>query len=534
MLLLAFLTLITIEGHVLDAVTQQPVAEARVVLLRDGQNYTSSIWTTPVTESPAAGAPVLSVRTNNLGIFRFEIEGPVKFRLFVSKDGYVRNMNNRFDLTGGRKDLDIRLMPQATISGRVVDVETQQPVQGFTVVAHSDRGAGGERVLIFAGSPGKTDEEGRYRIEQLPPGEYFVELAPSLGATFQKPKPVEDFAADVRLEYGLSWYPGVRTDAEAVPVHVSAGAAVDGIDFKLAKRPMPALRGVVSETSAADEVQLMLYSVKRDVASAAYRMIASGATKPGESFELANLAPGEYYLYATGPGTPAERHMGGRSIHVDERNVDLGEIVIERGLDVAGRVLVEDAREAPALAGMVVELRPPTRMGLFEEPAPVDPATGRFVLRNILPEAYEVLPGRAPKGFAAREARYNGTPLVHGLLQLDAAAVRQELELVLAPANSAIQVTVTDGARPLAKATVLLVQEPVTAEVLRRLPRRYTDNEGRITIQPLLPGKYRVAAFPAGAAWANDPLLGQRLSSAQEVNVAPNATATIQIRAVMQ
>lgn len=534
MLILALLSLITVEGRVVNAVTQQPVGEARVVLLRDGQSYTSETWNLPVTESPGADSPVISVRTNELGVFRFQLNAPAKFRLFVSKDGYVRDNGGRFDVNEDRKDLAVRLMPEAVISGRVIDVETQKPLRGFAVAAQRQINSAAGRVLFRAGVPGRTDEEGRYRITQLPPGEYYLEFAPPLGGKFQAPKPVEDFAADVRMEHGPVWYPGGRSAEEAAAVAVMPGGQVDGIDFKVAKRPMPAVRGVVGAEADAGEVSLMLIAVRRDADSASFAVVASGAVKGGEGFEVANLTPGDYFLSAHGPGPIEERQAAHRAIRVEERNVDLGEVVLQRGLDVKGSVVVEGADPPPSLKGMLVSLSPPLRMSVGEKPAEVDAATGGFVLRNNQPETFEVRVARPPKGFAEREARYNGTALVHGLLQLDPVSVRQELEVVLAPANGALEVTVTDGSRGLEKATVVYFQDPLTPATRNRLRRQLTGVEGRVTIPGLLPGKYRVAAFPAGAAWANDPLLDQRLSSAQEVNVPANATATIQIRAVMQ
>ena len=534
MLALAFLALITVEGRVVDAVTQQPVGEARVVLLRDGQSYSFATWTTPVTENPAADAPVISVRTNDLGVFRFEVNTPAKFRLFVSKDRYVRDSESRFDLSADRKDLQIRLMPEAVISGRVIDVETQKPVQGFAVTAHSYRSTGGGRALLRTGDPGKTDEEGRFRVAGLAPGEYYLELNPPLGAAFGKPKEVEDFANDARMDYGGLWYPGVARREEAAPVMVLAGGTVNGLDLKVARRRLAVIRGTVSSLGDGGEVTLMLISIRREIHAASFGVAARGAVKAGEGFELERLEPGQYFLAALGPGSPEERLAAYRHFELDDHNLDLGELLIQRGLDVAGKVTVEGAEEVPSLEKMTVALTPRLRMSMGEKAAEVDAASGAFLLRNQQPETFIVYAGRAPKGFGVREIRYNGTLLVHGLLELDPGSHRQELEVVLAPASSAIQATVTDGTSRLEKATVLMVQDPVTPEIMRRLRPYFTDNEGSVTIPGLLPGKYRVLAFPAGVAWANDPLLGQRLSSAQEVNVDANTTATIQIRAVMQ
>ena len=56
------------------------------------------------------------------------------------------------------------------------------------------------------------------------------------------------------------------------------------------------------------------------------------------------------------------------------------------------------------------------------------------------------------------------------------------------------------------------------------------DGEGRATINSLLPGVYRLIAFPAGALWNDDPNLLSRLLSGQEVRVSAGV-AFAQLRA---
>ncbi len=538
MLMLALLTLITVEGRVVDAVTQQPVAEARVVLLREAgtYSYSSTTWTTPVTENYRPDAPVISVLSNELGVFRLEIGPPAKFRLFVSKDGYVRDGENRFDLSEDRKDILIRLTPEEAITGRVIDAETQQPVRGLRVAPWGYRDLGYGPQLWPAGEDCKTDDDGRYSLTGLRPGEYLLEVTPPLGGSFEKPRPSEDFAADVRTGYGPTWYPGVPVAAEAARVYLPAGSAAAGIDFKLERRRMAVLRGVVRAPPDLGEIRLMLMMIKRTVLSAGFGAVANGPVKPGEAFEVENLPPGDYFLAATGPGDAGERLAYSHNIQIDDRNVDLGEIVLRRGLDFTGRVTVEGADPPPTLDGLRILLHSPLRLwfGRGDLSSEIHPVDGTFIIRNSQPERVMVRTERLPKGFLVREVRYNGAPLVHSLFEPDPVSVRQELEVVLAPASSALQVTVTDGTRPLSKARVLLLQEPLTMELPNRFRPYLTDEEGRVTVQQLLPGKYRVGAYPAGADWMSDPQLDQRLSSAQEVNVDANSTATIQIRAVMQ
>lgn len=55
--------------------------------------------------------------------------------------------------------------------------------------------------------------------------------------------------------------------------------------------------------------------------------------------------------------------------------------------------------------------------------------------------------------------------------------------------------------------------------------------DGRATFNGLLPGAYRMTAYPAGALWGDDPDLKQRLATGEGVRVADKQTAQIQVRA---
>src|SRR5262245_42574037 len=99
----------------------------------------------------------------------------------------------------------------AAISGQVVDKDGQ-PATGIRVSAISTpdsvlRPVSASSLVSFV----LTDSAGRYRLENVPPGRYYVAAGP--------------------LE-SLSYYPGVFSLADATGVNLTAGAALTGIDFK--------------------------------------------------------------------------------------------------------------------------------------------------------------------------------------------------------------------------------------------------------------------------------------------------------------
>ncbi len=140
---------------------------------------------------------------------------------------------------------------------------------------------------------------------------------------------------------------------------------------------------------------------------------ATAATGKDGGFLLSGLAPGEYYVRATGP--PETRFVVGiAEVKLDEPGSE-AEVALRavRGCVVAGRV-VESAGKAPlADVGIVVDARPPGGP-LYCEYA-VSCPDGRFGVL-MPPGACRAHPGTAPRGstvadvgvaFVAREGQEN-------------------------------------------------------------------------------------------------------------------------------
>jgi len=188
--------------------------------------------------------------------------------------------------------------------------------------------------------------------------------------------------------------------------------------------------------------------------------------------------------------------------------------------------------ESPALPteDLHVELSPLVRARFEDEaPAPARARDGEFTLDGVIVDRYRVtISSKALMGYQASEVRYNGGLCLHGLVSIHGGAFAHRLEIMLSLAVSSVSATVTDGLRPSPGATVLLVPQPVDDDAITyELRSAKADGAGNATINGLLPGRYRIAAYPEGAFWRDDPSLKQRLVSGQEVIVARHATVQV-------
>jgi membrane protein implicated in regulation of membrane protease activity len=66
---------------------------------------------------------------------------------------------------------------------------------------------------------------------------------------------------------------------------------------------------------------------------------------------------------------------------------------------------------------------------------------------------------------------------------------------------------------------------------MRALREARADRDGRATIGDLLPGAYRVVAYPEGTLWPDDTRLRDRLAAGDQVRVTARQSATVQVRA---
>jgi hypothetical protein len=115
-----------------------------------------------------------------------------------------------------------------------------------------------------------TDEEGRYRLENIPPGRYYI------------------FAGLIDLP---SYYPNATSIAAATPVDVDAGVTLSGIDFRMARPASLAVTGrliVPLTMKVSDWWTVALAPLPRGSGGAS---LEAGIALNG-SFEFARVAPG--------------------------------------------------------------------------------------------------------------------------------------------------------------------------------------------------------------------------------------------------
>ncbi|MEW6749870.1 MAG: carboxypeptidase regulatory-like domain-containing protein [Candidatus Latescibacterota bacterium] len=184
----------------------------------------------------------------------------------------------------------------ASISGVVHDTQGNALAWAFIDISPfgaRDLSADGSAVIepVAVWAYGQTDEQGRYRVDRLPPGSYVVHASYGTGEVF-----------------GQGWYDGADSPEGATPVVLADGQARGDIDFRIAVRPLyGAVQGTVSNAQTGAPMArayVELSPVGWDYAVAApFRWPALYAvTDEAGRFGLTYVSEGTYVLsvYADG------------------------------------------------------------------------------------------------------------------------------------------------------------------------------------------------------------------------------------------
>jgi protocatechuate 3,4-dioxygenase beta subunit len=376
----------SIAGRIVDGDTGTPVPGA-IVTLEGGP---------PAPPTRTAQNTIISSRRPNLitggdGQFVFRGLGSGNFSVSAAKPGYLLSVYGASRPNGGqqsfmlaqgeqRSDIVVRMFRTASIGGRVVD-DLGEPLVGARVIA-GRRQAAGLRPNSGFQSVATTDDRGSYRISGLSPGEYTVGIVitqSSVPATGPAGPAAGTFvSADRRfvlagggalgavqdgsgrlMSYATTFYPSVRTSAEAAAILLRPGDERLSIDLTVPLLPAATVSGqITSPDGQAGGYQLRLTAtetggVPTDVATA---QTTSG---PDGSFVFLGVPRGRYILQTermprpTPPVTQPDGRVVVASadpmlfafvpVSVGEADVSGLTVVTRPGVTISGRVALEGA-----------------------------------------------------------------------------------------------------------------------------------------------------------------------------------------------
>jgi hypothetical protein len=501
----------TLHGTVVNSITSEPIRGALVQIYINGQS---------------------SMLTGADGKFQFDglLSGQTSVTVrkpgFFTENDFQSGMQRQGIATigPGSSPLVLKLIPEAAIYGRISE-ENGEPIEGLPVALLEQSLQNGRKVWQQRFG-GQTDEDGNFRIAELPPGSYFLSAGPSRNPLTVPPELSQPVAEGIPVVY----YPFGSDLSAAAPISITPGKRME-ISFAIPPQPLYRVSGTISGYGPGQQVNLQLrnsagiplaFNTRFDAASGTFRIL----WVPTGTYVLQANAPDQrgrmHLLTASVPLTVTAELSGVHLNLLPTANIPIRMTIIpSRG----GTERFSDQENYfPAYVQLVAHNSGMSEARYGSQQIGERGATS-LELQNIAPGTYGVEIN--PNGpFYVQTALSGTTNLLESDLSVAPGSSPQPIEITLRDDVATLSGTVSSDNQPLS-ATILAISEH--ASILPRI--QPTDPNGGFQLSLLPPGAYKILALdhPDRLEYANPGALQKYLSKAREIILSPDQSAKIDL-----
>ncbi len=247
---------------------------------------------------------------------------------------------------------------------------TKKPVVKQTVGMVFTRFREGQLTLAPTDGSGVTDSNGVFIIEKLPPGDYFVQISPTVSESVKAKtaeKPAKE--TDRPRGYRRTYWPEDAESGYGRPIRVDSGADLYLGEIEVRRGPFLRISGVVEFGKCAEEEQYAL-SVFQEYGQAHIGRAAI-SLPCNTPFVIHNVSPGSYQLNAWVQGRPLlERENARIPVVVSDEDVEFT-VQARRPQRLQGKAEFPESFPREQRADLRVVLMPVGRMPFFDEATPV-------------------------------------------------------------------------------------------------------------------------------------------------------------------
>src|ERR1700683_426307 len=516
--------LCTVGGSVVRSGTNEALPKARVMLRSEDDN----------------SAPPHVTVTNAEGHFTLEDILPGRYKMRAERNGYLSksygeddqgNSSTILTLKPAQQltDLIFRLQRCGVISGRILD-EDGEAAEKVTVELLAQNTRHGKMSTYMVGTA-ETNDLGEYRLFDLWPGRYLVRAYPRagsgevIGGTL-----VESSTLTSAVGYAPTYFPNALESSRASAIELKSGEEVSGIDLTLLRQRTYKVRGRVFN-AAGDRLsgQTTVAIVPDDPTGASYGDIRRGSIKESTGdFEINDVPAGRYIVFAE--WREGENQLEGSvPVEVSTATVDSVRIVINRGADVRGRVIIEGKVAPVGEVNISIESRNPRQLGSNGR-TQMKP-DGTFLLTGLSDGVYDFEVWSRCDGCYLKAATANSQDILDGGLQISSGTFPSPIVLVYSSNSATIDgPVVRDDGLPASGAEVVLIPDRQGARPSRDYRLKTTDQYGHFTIRGVAPGNYHVYSLQGADLDYSDPeSLKPFEQKAQTLSIGENEKKSIQL-----
>jgi hypothetical protein len=482
--------------------------------------------------------------TDAEGKFRIDKLEPGQYSLMAERQGFIRTqygarqssmLGTTIRVTQGQelKEINISMIPQAVITGRVFD-EEGEPLARVQIMVMRRRYFQGRQQLMPMGG-NQTLDTGEFRITDLAPGRYWVSAMFRSRMSMFGDGPARNTADKPEEEYITTYFPGTGDQSAARPVDVAAGQEIPGIDIRMQKARVFRIHGRISGgPQPMTGLRVMVIPRQAGVFSG-FMGGAGGMVKEDGSFVIGGVHAGSYYVTVM-PLQGRMSSLGKAAVDVARDNVENVSLVLAPGATVNGSIRIDGDVEALekaqgkkiSLGSIRIQLSPFEGMPM-SVPGVQAKEDGSFAIENVGPEKYRVFAMGLPQGTYLKAIRAGDREVLDSGLDLNA-GVPGPVQVTLGLGPGSISGTVQDAnQKPAAGTMVTLVPDPLKEERgdLNRIAT--TDQNGQFTLQSIVPGEYKVFAWEEmdPGSFMDPELLKLHDGKAKKVTVKENSQQSV-------
>jgi large repetitive protein len=448
----------TFTGAVRDSVSNAPLAGVHVVFESTTTGFRHA------TDSDAEGNYTL--RNLPAAVYR----AVPALRGFAAIPATSTRPNLHQAKVGETQRIDLKLAPEATITGRVFNSD-REPLS---------------RVLVDVSRGGQfrdgryTNEKGEFRITGLAPGSYRLRATPP--PSFVAPEIRTDGSTELQLV--AKYFPNAEDPEQASWIEVQPGATVSAVEFQLDARPLlHAQARLAGPNTNAKSVRWRLRWNRQ--------VVPAQPTLANGSYTFWRLSPGSYDLTAFGSGEGGVNLTSACvKFKISESSVDGLEASPYPAFPLTGRVVWKN----PLPEGF------PTNQVVVSISSD-DQSAGSYSARIAQDSAFR-FPSVSPGVYAVRLFGGPASAYVPSVYLGSIEAQDQTLDLSKPPGIDEVRINVNDDGAELSgivrdssgtpvpdAAVILLADKPDSM----RVRSTGSDVNGRYSFRGLAPGVYRTA-----------------------------------------
>jgi hypothetical protein len=475
------------------------------------------------------------------GNFRFEDISTNRINVAAHKPGFFNEQelsqgqgqrvgrvspqaNTMVSLSNEPTNITIPLTPEAVISGHVENSEGE-PLEGLPVQLRTTQVVNGRRMWQRQGGVA-TDEDGNFRVANLRPGTYYVEVGPNFSPRAMQQEP----AANEKLEVvPAEYYPGVRDMSAATPMSLNPGQHAS-IEMGMKRVPGYRISGMITGI-ASKFGGIFLADGDGDNTSLGMRFDPQTGR-----FQAYPVPAGSYRLRFNGQDADGQPLFTDVPINVNGDILEL-RVPVERTVSIPVEFNTELTKQNPGsstnLSQGVVANSSYGQVHLVSRDPPYqqfygsrDRADSSLTLRGVTPGVYDVEVDSNGSAYVAA-ITYGGVNLLRDPLVVAEGAEPKTLQVLMRDDGASVtgSVQMGDDTQP---GSVLLVSEGDAASPPRQVG---VDPSGAFRAQGIAPGDYDILAFDRldGIEFRNREVLNAYLSHAAHVTLSADQQAKVTV-----